>query len=119
MPKYIALHGIRMWYDEQGSGEPLVMLHPGGIDSRAFGPNVPAFTPSFRVFLPERRGHGHTEDGDAPYSYELMAEDTIQFLEKTVGGPARLLGMSDGGIVALGLEDAAAEFEDTEPFGGG
>ena len=101
MEKYVELNGVRMWYDEHGKGEPLVMLHPGGADSRAFGPNLEALTSRFRVFLPERRGHGHTEDGDAPYSYELMAEDTIQFLEQVVGGPARLLGMSDGAIVAL------------------
>jgi pimeloyl-ACP methyl ester carboxylesterase len=51
--------------------------------------------------LPERRGHGHTPDAEGPYSYELMADDTIQFLEQVVGGSARLLGMSDGAIVGL------------------
>jgi pimeloyl-ACP methyl ester carboxylesterase len=30
-----------------------------------------------------------------------MAEDTIIFLEQVVGGPARLLGVSDGAVVAL------------------
>lgn len=99
--KYIELNGIRMWYAEHGQGEPLIMLHPGGVDSRAFGPNLEGLASRFHVFLPERRGHGHTPDALAPYSYELMAEDTIHFLEQVVGGPARLLGMSDGAIVAL------------------
>ncbi|MGH2732929.1 MAG: alpha/beta fold hydrolase [Actinomycetota bacterium] len=101
MGKYVELNGLRTWYDEHGEGEPLVMLHPGGIDSGAFGPNLKVLASRFHVFLPERRGHGHTPDGDAPYSYELMAQDTIHFLEQVVGGSARLLGMSDGGVVAL------------------
>jgi pimeloyl-ACP methyl ester carboxylesterase len=103
MADYIELNGIRTWYDEQGAGEPLVLLHPGGIgvDSRAFGPNLAALTSRFRVFLPERRGHGHTPDAEGSYSYELMADDTIRFLELIVGSSTRLLGMSDGAIVAL------------------
>jgi pimeloyl-ACP methyl ester carboxylesterase len=38
---------------------------------------------------------------NGPYSYELMALDTIHFLEQVVGGPTRLLGVSDGAVVAL------------------
>ncbi len=103
MAEYVQLNGVRTWYDEQGSGEPLVLLHPGGVgvDSRAFKPNRKALASHFHVFLPERRGHGHTPDTDSPYSYELVAEDTIHFLEQVVGGPARLLGVSDGAVVAL------------------
>ncbi|HLZ56688.1 MAG TPA: alpha/beta hydrolase [Ktedonosporobacter sp.] len=103
MAHYVELHGIRTWYDEQGAGEPLVLFHPGGVgvDSRAFGPNLSALASHFHVFLPERRGHGHTPDADGPYSFELMAEDMIHFLEQVVGGPARIFGVSDGSIVAL------------------
>lgn len=103
MAKYVELNRILTWYDEQGAGEPLVLLHPGGVgvDSRAFGPNLPTLASHFHVFLPERRGHGRTPDAASPYSYELMAEDTIHFLEQVVGGPVRLLGVSDGSVVAL------------------
>lgn len=100
MAKYVDLNGVHTWFDERGAGEPLVLLHPGYVDSRAFGPNLGAFAARFRTFTPERRGHGHTPDV-GPISFQLMAEDTIQFLEQVVGGPARLLGCSDGAIVAL------------------
>lgn len=36
-----------MWYDEHGEGEPLVMLRPGGADSRAFGPNLEGLASRF------------------------------------------------------------------------
>jgi len=91
-----------MWYDEHGRGEPLVMLHPGGVGSHVFEPNVKALSRKFHVFLPERRGHGHTPDAPGPYSYELMVDDMIEFIEQVVKKtPVRLMGMSDGAVVAL------------------
>ncbi len=101
MSTYVVLNGVRTWYDEKGTGDPLVLLHPGGADSRAFGPNLEAFAERFRTFTPDRRGHGHTADVSGPITFELMAEDTIRFLERVVGAPARLVGYSDGAIVAL------------------
>lgn len=78
-----------------------MLLHPGGVDARAFGPNIGALAARFRVFTPERRGHGHSPDVPGPITYELMAQDTVAFLETAVGGPAHLAGCSDGAIVAL------------------
>jgi pimeloyl-ACP methyl ester carboxylesterase len=103
MAEYVQLNGVYTWFDEQGSGEPLVMLHPGGVgvDSRAFEPNRDALAGRFHVFLPERRGHGRTPDVNGPYSYEIAAEDTIDFFERVVDGPARLLGVSDGAVISL------------------
>jgi pimeloyl-ACP methyl ester carboxylesterase len=94
---------MRTWYDEHGEREaaPLVLLHPGGADARAFAPNIDALAARFHVFTPGRRGHGHTPDVEGPISYELMADDTIAFLEAVVGGPAPLVGCSDGATVAL------------------
>jgi pimeloyl-ACP methyl ester carboxylesterase len=42
-----------------------------------------------------------TPDIDGPITYEQMAQDTIAFLEQVVGGPAPLVGHSDGAPVAL------------------
>jgi pimeloyl-ACP methyl ester carboxylesterase len=81
MADYIELGQVRTWYEDHGSGHALVMLHPGGVDARAFAPNIDALAAQFRVLTPERRGHGHTPDVDGPISYELMAADTIAFLE--------------------------------------
>jgi pimeloyl-ACP methyl ester carboxylesterase len=101
MAVYEELGDVRTWYDEHGEGEPLVLLHPGGADARAWAPNLDPLAEHFHVFTPERRGHGRTPDIDGPMTYELMAEDTIAFLEGVVGGPARLVGCSAGASVAL------------------
>jgi pimeloyl-ACP methyl ester carboxylesterase len=98
---YTQLGDVCTYYEEDGQGEPLVLLHPGGADSRVFESNVPGLAQRFKVFRPDRRGHGRTADVEGPISYELMARDTIAFLEQVVGGPAFLVGHSDGAPVAL------------------
>lgn len=97
------LPGIPTWYDERGQGDPCVLLHPGGagIDSRALDPNLDALARVFRVYTPERRAHGRTPDVAGPVSYELMARDTIMFIEAVIGRPVYLAGCSDGAVVGL------------------
>ncbi|MGI8778570.1 MAG: alpha/beta fold hydrolase [Solirubrobacteraceae bacterium] len=98
---HVQLGEVNTWFAEYGDGDPLVMLHPGGADGRAFGPNVDTLATGLRVYSPDRRGHGRTADVAGPISFELMAQDTIAFLETVVGAPAHLVGYSDGAIVAL------------------
>jgi pimeloyl-ACP methyl ester carboxylesterase len=101
MADYVRLGDVRTWYDERGDGAPLVLIHPGGADARGWAPNLDALAARFHVFTPERRGHGRTADVEGPITYALMAQDTIAFLERVVGGPAHLVGMSAGASVAL------------------
>lgn len=102
MPK-AKLATVDMWYEEHGMGTPFVMLHPGGagVDSRALAPTAEALSQTFRVYTPEQRAHGRTPDVAGPISFELMAQDTIVFIDTVIGGPVYLLGVSDGAIVAL------------------
>lgn len=101
MAGHAEVNGVRMWYDECGDGEPLVLLHGGLTDTRDFTGNLDTLAGHFRLFLPERRGHGHTADAAGPITIELMAQDMVAFLDQVVGGPARLAGYSAGATVAL------------------
>jgi pimeloyl-ACP methyl ester carboxylesterase len=101
MGTYVQLGAVKTWYDEHGEGDPLVLLHGGLSDARFFAPNLPALAEHFHVYTPERRGHGHTADVEGPITYQLMADDTIAFLEAVVGRPADLVGHSDGAVVAM------------------
>jgi len=101
MAEYVQLGAVKTWYDERGSGDPLVLMHGGLVDSRFFEPNLGALAERFRVYTPERRGHGHTPDVPGPITYQLMADETIAFLETVVGEPADLVGHSDGAFTAM------------------
>lgn len=101
MGEYVDVGPLKTWFDSWGSeGPPLVLMH-GGMDSNVeWEQHAPVLAEHFRVLAPERRGHGHTPD-IGPITYDLMAEDTIGFLDQMVGGPTDLVGWSDGGIVGL------------------
>ncbi|MFD9706080.1 alpha/beta fold hydrolase [Lentzea sp. NPDC059081] len=71
--------------------DSLVLLHPGGADPSAFGPQYDALA-DFALHAPHRVDQ-------APQDHTEMAHDTIAFLERT--GPAHLLGCSDGATIAL------------------
>ncbi|MFD9093204.1 alpha/beta fold hydrolase [Streptomyces collinus] len=101
MGDYVDLPGVRTWYETEGSGDPLLLLHGGFCTNETWGAQREDLAAAYRLFLPERRAHGHTPDVAGPLSYEDMAADTVDFLEAVVRAPAHLVGWSDGGIVAL------------------
>ena len=98
---YVDANGVHTYYDEHGSGEPLLLLHGGLVDGDSFAQQTPVFAERFRVIVPDRRGHGRTADVDGPISYDVMADDTVAFIEALGTGPAHLVGWSDGGNVGL------------------
>ncbi len=99
---YVDANGVHTYYEEHGSGDPLLLLlHGGLVDGDSFAQQTPVFAEHYRVIVPDRRGHGRTPDVEGPISYELMADDTIAFMEALGTGPAHLVGWSDGGNVGL------------------
>jgi pimeloyl-ACP methyl ester carboxylesterase len=101
MGDYVELEGVRTWYDDQGVGSPLVLLHGGLMTNESWFAQMPVLSSEWHVYAPERRAHGRTPDVDGPISFDDMATDTIRFLESVVGEPAALVGWSHGGIVGL------------------
>ncbi len=92
---------MTLWFDVRGEGDPVVLLHGGLSDSSAWIMQTDALAEHRRVFAYDRRGHGRTPDTDAPFTFDDMAAEAITFLEDVVGGPAALVGWSDGAIVSL------------------
>ncbi len=66
---YAPVHGLQMYYEIHGSGEPLVLLHGafGAID--LWGPILTGLAANHQVIAVELQGHGHTADVDRPLSY--------------------------------------------------
>ncbi len=92
---------VTTWWDVHGDGEPLVLLHPGGADSRAYDANLGGLAAAFRTFRFDRRGQGRTPDVGGPITFDQMTEDAVGFLQEVVGEPAHVLGHSAGAPLAL------------------
>ena len=100
---YVDAGGVRTYYEEEGSGEPLLLLHGGMVTIETWENQRGPLAERYHVYLPERRGHGRSPDVPGPTGYDLMAADTAAFM-KALGIPsAYLVGWSDGGNVALEL----------------
>ena len=103
---YIEVAGMQVWHEVHGepSGDvaPVVLLHGGMAGASSWGGQTPGLVSAgYQVYVPERRAHGHTPDVPGPITYDVMANDTIAYLETEVRRPAHLVGWSDGAVVAL------------------
>jgi pimeloyl-ACP methyl ester carboxylesterase len=98
---YVDVAGLKTWHEVSGEGDPLVLLHGGFFGASSWAGQAPALAAGYRVYIPERRGHGHTPDVAGPLSYSAMADDTVAYLDQVIGRPAHLIGWSDGAVVAL------------------
>ena len=88
-------------YIEQGSGEPLILLHGNGEDSSYFVHQMEPFSKHFRVVAIDTRGHGKTPRGEAPFTIRQFAEDLLGFMDTHGIDKANVLGFSDGGNIAM------------------
>ena len=99
---YVDVLGHQTWATIGSEKDQTVLLLHGGLsNSDAMLDLIGApLGDTFRVAAFDRRGHGRTADTDEPFHYSTMADETIAFLEQ-LGGPAHLIGWSDGGNVGL------------------
>ena len=99
--EYIETGRVHTYYEVNGSGDPLILLHGGMCTAETFDGQTPALAEHYRVYVPERRAHGRTADVPGPITYEIMAQDTIAFIEAVGIERAHLVGWSDGALVGL------------------
>lgn len=96
---YAAVNGLQMYYEQQGTGRPLVLLHGAFGTATIF----PALAKGRQVIAVELQGHGHTADIDRPLTVEQMADDTAALLKQLKIEQADFFGYSMGGNVALAI----------------
>jgi pimeloyl-ACP methyl ester carboxylesterase len=99
--RFAQANGLRMYYEESGAGEPLILLHGGTDTGRYWDPILPYLANRYRIIAPDSRGHGRTDNPSGSLTYPQMAADVVALipalgLEKPVVG-----GWSDGGQIAL------------------
>lgn len=95
---YLDAPAGRLWYEEAGSGPPLVLLHAGILDARMWDEHVAALAERHRVVRYDLRAFGRSDRPSGPFSH---VDDLLALVDAVEAERAALLGLSLGGRVAV------------------
>jgi len=100
----IEIGGAHVAYCEQGSGEPVLLLHSSGSSGAQWRALIDRLSPRFRVIAPDLYGCGRTAPWPGGGAFQLAHEAEIACaLLGRIGEPAHIVGHSYGGATALHL----------------
>ncbi len=85
-------------------GPPVLLLHGASANAREFTTALaPRLNKDYRVIIPDRPGHGHSQRAPGSQTLGVQAEQMAGVLEQLTDTPAIVVGHSFGGAVALRL----------------
>lgn len=94
---------VRIYWEEEGSGEPLLLIMGLGYPLDMWHRVRPLLTQRFRVIMFDNRGVGRSDVPEPGYALADMASDAVAVLDAAGVGNAHVLGVSMGGYIAQNL----------------
>src|SRR5262245_43398161 len=103
MPHILTDDGVRLYYEETGSGTPIVFVHAFVGDQRSWEPQVRFFSRRYRCICFNARGYPPSEvpDDVARYSQARAVDDIRAVLDGLQIDKAHIVGLSMGGLAIL------------------
>ncbi|NWG07942.1 MAG: alpha/beta hydrolase [Chloroflexi bacterium] len=103
---YIGINNVHLYYQSYGEDipdrTPIVLIHGSTIDSHTDWDSVaPALATHYKVFTPDCRGHGRSNNPRMSYSFKELSDDIAAFVRTLGYEKAHIIGHSNGGNVAL------------------
>ena len=99
MPK-AAIGDIELYYEEHGSGEPLILVLGLGQDIATWGFQIEELSKHVRLIVFDNRDSGKSSRCPDNYTTESMAQDILRLMDHIGIEQAHLLGTSMGGMIA-------------------
>jgi pimeloyl-ACP methyl ester carboxylesterase len=96
----------KLFYTDEGSGNPVLLLHGWACDSHDWNWQIPVLLSSgYRVIALDHRGHGRSTVPPSPSSYkpQTLADDAAALLSHLQASPAIVIGHSMGTVIASAL----------------
>jgi pimeloyl-ACP methyl ester carboxylesterase len=102
-PARVAVGDVELHYTSTGSGEPVILLHGGQGDYRAWAPQIRALAPRFRAIAYSRRYHYPNDNAltSTNHSALIDADDLAGMIAGLKLGPVHLVGTSYGAYTAM------------------
>jgi len=99
----ITIDNQTIFYEEQGEGPAVLLLHGWGTDGTLFAPLMTLLAHKYRVLAPDFPGFGHSPEPPAPWDVNAYADLVLGFLAALGIDECALLGHSFGGRVVIKL----------------
>lgn len=98
---YVQTPDAKIYYEVYGAGQPIVVLHGGILGSTIeMADFIDSLKKNFQVIAISTRGHGKSDIGSLPITYEKKANDIIAVINAVSKEKAIILGFSDGAYTA-------------------
>ncbi|PTT00829.1 alpha/beta hydrolase, partial [Flavobacterium sp. HMWF030] len=99
--KFVELNGAKIYYEEYGKGEPLLLIHGNSGSIETMGNQIAYFKSKYRVIALDSRGQGKSELKTDSLTFVQMTKDTEALVNHLKLDSISIIGWSDGGIVGL------------------
>jgi len=97
----VTIGTIKTTYLLCGHGEPVIFLHGAGAGAVTWYPTINAISKNFQVIAPDIVGYGESDKPDAPYNRPYFSKWLKDFLKELKISKAHIVGLSQGGAIAL------------------
>src|ERR1700760_3153605 len=103
MPYATTDDGVRLHFEETGSGHPVILVHEFAGDLRSFEPQLRHFGKRYRAIAFNARGFPPSDVPEhvSSYSQDRAADDILAVLDHIGARPAHIIGLSMGGFATL------------------
>ncbi|QOZ26449.1 alpha/beta fold hydrolase [Bradyrhizobium sp. CCBAU 51753] len=103
MPYATADDGVRLYFEETGSGHPVILVHEFAGDLRSYEPQMRHFGKRYRIIAYNARGFPPSDVPEqvASYSQARAADDILAVLDHIGADKAHIVGLSMGGFATL------------------
>ena len=102
MPK-IRAGNIALNYEQQGSGEPLVLIPYLAADNACYAFQIPDYAKHFTCISIDLRGTGESDKPEGAYSTEVLADDVAALMQAVGVQTAHIMGLSLGAATGMWL----------------
>ena len=109
---FVKVNDISMYYEVYGEGPPLVLIHGSGQSIVDMAAQIDGFRDQYQIIVADSRAHGKSGTTEQQMTYRQMATDWASLIAELTTEPARVIGWSDGGNIALELARAHSELID-------
>jgi len=106
---HIEVNGVNLWYQETGSGAPVIQIHGAGFGHFNFATATPILSKHFRVIDFDLRGYGQSDQPLQHYDMEVWADDTAGLMDALSIPRAHIHGTSMGAMIG---QQFAAKYPD-------